>query len=344
MFDLEITARCNNNCRHCYINLPANDGEAKKRELSLEEIDTLAAEAASLGAFWCTITGGEPLLREDFFDIYLSLRQKGLLIALFTNANLITKRHVEFFKKHPPRDIEISVYGATRKTYENVTRKPGSFKSFIRGIDLLQANGIKVRFKAMALGSNFHEMEKIGAFCREKTVDYYHFDPFLNLRHDGDRKRNEEIKSERLSPAQIVAVEKNDPPRFHSLKKNCDKLILPGLADNICNHIFTCGVGMSYFVISPEGFFRPCSSLCHPDCVYDLRKGHLKEAWDQQVLKIKEIRSNRKEYQKKCMKCPIINLCMWCPALAHLETGHLDKWVEYFCEVAQARAGAIKNT
>ena len=65
-FSLEVTARCNYDCRHCYINLPAGDRCAKQKELTLTEIEALAGEAASLGAFWCLVTGGEPLLREDF--------------------------------------------------------------------------------------------------------------------------------------------------------------------------------------------------------------------------------------------------------------------------------------
>ncbi|MCE5311242.1 MAG: hypothetical protein LLG20_26690, partial [Acidobacteriales bacterium] len=71
-FDIELTARCQNDCRHCYINLPASDTAARDRELTLPEIDRIAGEAVDLGAFWCLITGGEPLLREDFPDIYLA--------------------------------------------------------------------------------------------------------------------------------------------------------------------------------------------------------------------------------------------------------------------------------
>ena len=62
-FDLEITARCNNECRHCYINLPAGDLEAKRKELSLAEISDIADQAVEMGSLWCLITGGEPLLR-----------------------------------------------------------------------------------------------------------------------------------------------------------------------------------------------------------------------------------------------------------------------------------------
>ena len=136
-FELEVTARCNNDCRHCYINRPAGDREARARELSLPEIEAIAGEAASLGAVWCLITGGEALLREDFFEIYLALKRLGLLVSVFTNACLVTREHLALFTKYPPRDLEVTVYGVTPETYERVTRRPGSFAAFRRGLDLL---------------------------------------------------------------------------------------------------------------------------------------------------------------------------------------------------------------
>jgi MoaA/NifB/PqqE/SkfB family radical SAM enzyme len=132
-FSLEVTARCNNDCRHCYINLPAGDPEARRRKLSLAEIGDMADQAVALGTLWCLISGGEPLLRQDFADLYVMLRQKGLLVSVFTNACLVTEEHVALFKKYPPRDaIEVSVYGTTRETYERVTRRPGSYAAFRR--------------------------------------------------------------------------------------------------------------------------------------------------------------------------------------------------------------------
>ena len=337
-FDLEITARCNNNCRHCYINLPAHDTQTKEKELSLDEIKNIASQAISLGALWCLITGGEPLLREDFFDIYLYLKKKGLLVSVFTNAALITEKHIKFFKRYPPRDIEVTIYGATKETYEKVTRNPGSFDAFINGLDLLLKNKIKVRLKAMALRSNTHELTAISQFCRQRTKDYFRFDPFLHFRFDGDTGRNEEIRSERLLPEEIVAIEKNDPERFRALEKSCDKLIDPDFAHINCDHLFHCGAGNGSFTVSYDGFFRLCSSLWHPDCVYDLKKGALLEAWRDFVLQVRDKRSKREDFLKKCRVCPIINLCIWCPAHSHLETGELDKPVDYFCEVAHARA------
>lgn len=343
-FDLEITARCNNHCRHCYINLPAGDKEVKKRELSCEDIKEIVNEAVSLGALWCLITGGEPLLREDFFDIYLSLKKKGLLISVFTNATLITKAHIKLFKEYPPRDIEVSVYGVSKESYERVTRKAGSFAAFHRGLDLLLGNGLNVRLKAMALRTNLHEQLAIARFCRERVKDCFRFDPFLHLRYDGDPTRNAEIKAERLSPEEIVALEQSDPERFQALEKECDTLIVPQLSHTTSNHLVRCGAGTASFSLSYDGLFRLCPSLWHPDCVYDLKQGTLTDAWRNFVPQVRAMRSERSDFLETCQVCPLINLCMWCPAHASLETGELDAPVTYFCQVAHARAKALKTT
>jgi radical SAM protein with 4Fe4S-binding SPASM domain len=341
-FDLEITARCNNNCRHCYINLPAGDKKAQDRELTLEEIGEIGNEAVSLGAVWCLITGGEPLLREDFPDIYLSLKKKGLLISVFTNATLVTKGHIKLLKRYPPRDIEISVYGVNKETYEGVTRRAGSFAAFSQGLDLLLGSGLYVRLKAMAIRSNLNEQPAIARFCRERTKDDFRFDPFLHLRYDGDPSRNGEIEAERLSPEEIVALEQSDPERSQALEKGCDKLIVPHFSRTPCNHLFHCGAGSESFSLSYDGLFRLCPSLWQPDCLYDLKQGTLADAWQGFIPQVRARQSERKEFLETCRKCHLINLCMWCPAHTWLETGELDAPVAYFCQVAHARADALK--
>ncbi len=346
-FDFEATARCNLDCRHCYINVPAGDKAAKKRELSVGEAGRIGAEAAAHGAVWCLITGGEPLLRKDFFDLYQALLSKGLLLSLFTNATLVTDEHVRFFKKFPPRDIEVTVYGVTRETYERVTRTPGSFEAFKRGLDRLLASGITIRLKAMALRSNKHEIAAIGDFCRAHTKDYYRFDPQLHLRFDRDEARNTMIRAERLSPREVARLERIDPERFGALRAACGDLPpaepAHGARTPECRHIFRCSVGQRSFVVGPEGHLRPCLSLHHPDFLFDLRKGSLSDAWTRSLPEALSLESNRPAYLEKCGRCPIVNLCLWCPAHAYLETGELDLPVEDFCRVAEARADGLKT-
>jgi len=346
-FDLEATARCNLDCRHCYINLPAGDRAARKRELTVAEIGRIGGEAAALGAVWCLITGGEPLLRKDFFDLYRALHRKGLILSLFTNATLVGDEHVRFFKKYPPQDIEVTVYGVTKETYERVTRRPGSFAAFTRGLDRLLGSGVTLRLKAMALRSNKHEIAAIGDFCRARTKDYYRFDPQLHLRFDRDEVRNTYILAERLSPKEVARLERSDPERFGALKAACGELLPSEAPSSVtapdCRHIFRCGAGQRSFVIGPEGHLRPCLSLRHPDFLYDLRKGSLADAWTRFLPKALARETNRREYMETCGKCPVVNLCLWCPAHAYLETGELDLPVEAFCRVAEARAEGLKS-
>lgn len=349
-FDLEVTARCNNDCRHCYINLPADDCEAAARELSLEEILRIAGEAVELGAIWCLVTGGEPLLRRDFAAIYSGLTSLGLLVSVFTNACLVRDEHVRLFRDRPPRNLEVSVYGATRDTYERVTRRPGSFGAFRRGVDRLLEGGVPVRFKAMALRSNVHELPEIAAFCRARTGRSFRFDPLLHLRYDGDAARNDEIRAERLSGDEIVAIEQADEERRESLRRGADTLIGPDDDSVIaCGEdargavLFRCGAGTSSFAVSDDGRFRLCSSLWQPDTLYDLRRGTLRGAWEEHVPRVLALRSDDPSYLARCARCALVNLCLWCPAHAYLETGRLDAPVDAFCAVAQARRRAVEG-
>jgi radical SAM protein with 4Fe4S-binding SPASM domain len=342
-FDLELTARCNLNCRHCYINLPANDKPAQRNELSLAELGDIAEQAVKLGAMWCLLTGGEPLLRDDFAEIYMLLKRKGLLVSVFTNATLVRPEHVGLFKKYPPRDIEVTIYGASKETYERVTRRPGSYASFVRGLDALFNAGVRLRLKAMALRSNLEDMEAIATFGRRRTKDYYRFDPQLHLRYDGDPLRNAEIRQERLAPEEIVALERFDEERFGALEKDKDTLITQEFPHLGCDHLFHCGAGNGSFNVGYDGTFRLCPDLWAPGTTVNLRETNLREAWEKLIPRVRDLRSQDAEYLDTCVKCPIINLCMHCAARAYLETGAMDGATPYFCAVAHARAESLQS-
>lgn len=342
-FDMELTARCNNDCRHCYINLPAGDRAAQAAELSSAEILDIARQAADMGAVWCLLTGGEPLLRADFEDIYLSLRRLGLLVSVFTNATLITEEHVALFRKYPPRDMEVTVYASTRETYDRVTRRPGSWDRFQRGMRLLLESGVRLRLKATVMNSNLHEYKEMAEYCRARTKDYYRFDPLLHLRLDGDPTRNAEIRSERLTPEQIVALEQADDERSDALREKCDILINEEFTRSARDRLFCCGAGKASFSVSYDGRFRLCSALVAEETTYDLRAGSLADAWSRFTPLIQDLRSERVDFLESCRKCAIVNLCLWCPAHSHLESGRMDTRCDYFCRVAHARADAIRN-
>jgi radical SAM protein with 4Fe4S-binding SPASM domain len=153
-----------------------------------------------------------------------------------------------------------------------------------------------------------------GNLCREHTKDYFRFDPLLHLRHDGDMQRNGEIREERLSPTEIVAIEQGDEERARALEHGCDRLIGPEYEGEVCDHLFHCGAGNKSFTVSYDGIFRLCADLWHPECTYDLRQGSLNEAWEALVPQVRVLRSANPAFLERCRRCNIINLCLWCPA------------------------------
>ena len=113
-----------------------------------------------------------------------------------------------------------------------------------------------------------------------------------------------------------------------------------------CDHLFQCGAGDGSFSIGYDGTFRVCGALRRPDAQVGVRPGapgavSLREAWERVVPRVRDLRAADPEYLSRCRVCPIINLCLWCPAHALLETGCLDAPVEFFCAVAHARATAL---
>jgi radical SAM protein with 4Fe4S-binding SPASM domain len=175
-------------------------------------------------------------------------------------------------------------------------------------------------------------------------MDYFRFDPFLHYRFDRDADRNAEIGSERLTPTEVVSIERSDRERRRAMEKSCGQLIVPAFKESDGRRLFRCDAGRRSFVVGADGRFRPCASLYHPDFLYDLRRGSLADAWNDFAPAVLSRTSDRPEYLKTCARCPVVNLCLWCPAHAYLETGVLDLPVDKFCQMAHARAKALQRS
>jgi len=333
---MEFTERCNNNCVHCYINLPADDEEAKKKEITFEEIRAIVDEAAEMGCLSWRLTGGEPLLREDFSDVYLYLKKKGIRITIFTNATLINSEIASLFKKFPPQNLEVTMYGLSQKTYEAVTRCPGSFNAFRQGINLLKENHIPFTLKTAALPQNFYEIKEMRDFAQSLTGQPLGVVLQLNLgsKFNGGRERDH-IEKLRLPPGKVIQVLKQDEKRYkRDMERFCQKFL--GAPED--DRLFICGAGIGGCHIDAYNNFQLCMLLRHPDCVYNLREGSFKEVWEKFIPRVREIRANNKKYQEKCQRCFLKFFCEQCPAWSWMEHGILDEPVEYLCEIAHAEA------
>ena len=337
----ELTTRCNNNCIHCFNNLSLNDKYALKNELSTNQIKAIVDQGVELGVLWITLTGGEILLRNDFIEIYTYIQKKGCLVSIFTNATLIKSEHIRLFQKHPPRNIEISAYGACGKSYAKVTRTR-NFSKFISGIEKLSAASIPFTLKTIMMKANVRYFNEIAEFCKKRTKKKFRFDPFLILRTDRNQARNKDIINQRLSADEIIKLEQLDSDRFKELHDQCvkidnnpDEFIPP-------EQLFKCGAGLNGAFINSFGIFQLCHSLVNNKCVYDLKNGSLKEAWQTFVPKILSLKSKKESYKQNCGCCKMISLCMWCPATSDLETNKFDQQIESFCTLTKKRHAYCK--
>lgn len=335
--DLELTERCNNNCIHCCINLPADDSAARKKELSAEEIKNILKEAASLGAMSVRFTGGEPLLREDFEELYIFARRLGLKVLFFTNATLITKHLADLFSRIPPLEkIEVSVYGMKRESYEAATRIPGSFVAAWKGINLLVQKKIPFVVKGALLPSNKDEIEEFEAWAKkipwmDKPPSY---SMFFDLRCRRDGRKNDKIKKLRYTAKEgLEILTRRRDEYLKEMKEFCSKFIGPP-----GDKLFSCGAGCSGGCVDAYGNFQLCMMLRAPGTVYNLKDGSLKDALEIFFPRIREIKASNSEYLKRCAGCFLKGLCEQCPAKSWPESGTLDTPVEYLCEIAHSQA------
>ncbi|MCQ2484377.1 MAG: radical SAM protein [Clostridia bacterium] len=116
----ELTPLCNLDCKMCYVHL--NKAQMQSAELlPVETWKSIAKSAIDMGMMKIEISGGECLTYPDFDELYLYLHCFGVEICVFTNGLLLDDKRIEFFKAHPPKRIQVSLYGESDDTYEAVT-------------------------------------------------------------------------------------------------------------------------------------------------------------------------------------------------------------------------------
>lgn len=314
----ELTNRCNLNCRHCYIKV---EGEKhRQQELSLGEICDLLNQMADAGVIYLNLTGGEPLLRPDFNEIYLFAKKKKFAVAVLTNATLLTQDTVNFFKEYPPFNLKISNYGLSAETYEYITRTRGSFKRFQNAIEMLKKANIRFYIKSIVMRSNYRAILLFKDAISKSGIDCRCVLPFI-LRRDGNKSKNSVIKKERLRPSEVIGL-------FSSLKWD----FLNERKARLGHRFNTqdCNVGTLMGNITADGKLTICSAICKPN--YDLKKISFADAWESIKLKKTLIAQKR----IACGDCQHSDYCPWCPGTAYLETGSLEKRVPYLCKVMQA--------
>jgi radical SAM protein with 4Fe4S-binding SPASM domain len=325
---IELTFRCNLRCAHCYAAC-GNNPAATRQELTASEWQRIFDQIADEGCLWLLLTGGEPLTRPDFADLYLYAKRKGFLLTLFTNGTLLTPRVADLLAEWRPFAVEITLYGRTQATYERITGVPGSHARCMRGIELLMERGISLRLKTMLLTLNQHELWDIKAYAEELGVQF-RFDAMVHAGLDGARQPT----ALRLAPEDILRFEMADATRWADW---CDFWQRFRDVRSDPRYLYTCGAGLRSFHIDPYGRLGVCMT-CRAQ-TYDLRQGAFRAGWRDFLAEVR-YQPPHKDYH--CHQCDLLALCGQCPGWGYLEHGGADNPVEFLCQVAHLRAEALE--
>jgi len=326
---IDLTYQCNLRCVHCYVGAKTGVRENRGKELSAVQWMALIDDMVEAGCLYLLITGGEPLFRKDFPDIYRYAKNRGLLVTVFSNGTLVTDKIVELFEDLPPHGVDISVYGATVSTYERVTGIKGSYERCVKGIETLLDHRVNVTLKTVVMTLNQHEFFDIEEMATAYGVRF-RFDPAIFPCLDGDKAPLEF----RITPQEAMAMELSNEGRRHHWREFFKRFRGVPTRDGL----YQCGAGVSMFHIDPYGSLRPCVMVRSPK--YDLLTGSFLSGWDDVISRIRDKKAGPNNACTQCEKKP---LCGYCPGFFDLENGSECEPSAFLCAMGDCRFKAIQH-
>ncbi|MDD4940719.1 MAG: radical SAM protein [Candidatus Omnitrophica bacterium] len=295
----ELTYGCNLKCSMCY------QFPFRKGELNTQEVKGIIDQLADAGCLYLSLTGGEPLMRRDIWDIVEHARQRTFAVTLQTNATLIGPAEADTMRALDVMDAHISVLGATDSTHDKITGVSGSFRKAMRAAELLIARKIKVFFKTTVMKGNYSEYKEIWKLAESMGALPY-FSPMIFPRSDG---AGSPLRS-RLSDDQLKEL------FSFVFSSDAEKIGLCTSQEPVA----ICRMGRTECAINPRGDVYPCVSL--PLTVGNLRNESFAEIW-RSSAELKKIRAISSADLKQCPECSLASDCLRCPGLSYLEHGDI---------------------
>ena len=325
----ELTRHCNLNCVHC--RAAASRGPYEN-ELTTEECFRILEEIREVGTPIIILTGGEPLLRPDIFDIAAHASRLGFRPVMATNGTLLTEEIVARMKEVGIARVSISLDGADAKAHDSFRQQEGAFEGSLKGIELLRKHGLPFQINTTVTEVNLEEVPKILELAVRLGAVAHHIFLLVPV------GRGKEMASQALSAEKYEKVlhwfyeQRAKVPRGFHLKATCAPhyyRILrqrareegkPVTFETFGLDAVTrgCLAGTGFCFISHRGVVQPCGYL-------ELNCGSLREKsfpeiwWGSEVFK--NLR-NFKGYQGKCGRCEYVKVCGGCRARAYEATGN----------------------
>lgn len=210
---LEITNNCNFNCIHCYL------GSENTKYLSMDFISKVLDEIGD-NFYVVYLTGGEPFLHPNFAEIYSFIRKRGFLVNILTNASLLNDQILELFNESMPHKLEVSVYGMSEKTTQNVIMNQKFCKKVKNNIKKLSKVCNNILLKYNLLNNNYYELEEFINFCKDLNINYS-----ISFQIIPDLQGNKDIIQYRLNPLKAASIFRKvglDLRTVHESSHTCD--------------------------------------------------------------------------------------------------------------------------
>ncbi len=324
--EFELTFRCALRCSYCGIGR-YNEPGYLKNELKAKEIRVILDKIHKAGVFWICFTGGDPLARKDFLEIYSYAKKKGFIITVFTSGYHLTENIIRCFKKKPPFSLEINLNGVDADLYEKMTAVKGSFAKVMNAVKAGLKARLPLKIKTQVTKDNIEALPTIRRFVESLGLKLHH-NSILQAGLIGDKAPC----GLRISPQQFLEINgiENIQDSDCKLLSNSLSSAKKDISSMPEASLFPCAIGGGdNMVIDPFGNLVPCF------CIREPKANLIREEIDEARKKILDWSLTLKfTSHAKCKNCSIKELCYSCPGKALLETGSLEGHIDWFCELA----------
>lgn len=336
---LELLPLCNMNCDMCYVRLSKEEMSRLGRLRTMEEWLELAKHMKDSGVLFLLLTGGEPLLYPDFKQLYLGLKDMGMILTLNTNGTLINQEWASFFGEHKPRRINITLYGGSEETYRNLCHYPDGLTKTIQGIRLLKQYGVDVKISATMTKANQKDLFAIHKISKELDVPINVDTYIIPAVRERKKTFNQQV---RLTPAEAAQLTidsakiKLGSEQFQQYAKNTlyeiDHFVPPEYHSGL-----SCLAGNCSFTINWQGKMRPCVMLQKPEI--DVFETGFQFAW-----KYISNESCKISTCQKCCSCAKRTICRTCAASELFEEGKNEIAPNYLCQYTDELLKLLENS
>ena len=326
MIAWEVTRKCNLACIHCRASA---DKGPYPGEFSTEQCMRLIDDITGFGKPVIILTGGEPLMRKDIFEIAEYGTQKGLRMVMAPNGTLIDEENARKMVASGIKRISISLDGATKESHDHFRQVEGAFEGAIRGVEHAKSAGLEFQINTTVTSTNIKEIPRILDLAIKLGAAAHHIFLIVPTGRAKEMK-NDEIPSDEYektlhwfydqrakSPIHLKATCAPHYYRIMRQRAKQDGKKITSKTHGLDAVTRGCLGGVSFCFISHVGQVQPCGYL-------ELNCGDIKESTLEDIWKNSKIFQSLRDfngYKGKCGICKYIKVCGGCRARAYEFTG-----------------------